>query len=118
MALRLGAAGTTATLKLMNGQVMEGKGNNRHSHGGCPFLPKVRELQSFMRTKASESMDSTRSVVSSHLLNVPKDVLQRLPKRSSLEDNVRAKRRATNPVNPNPQGLNFEVPDKFKDLIL
>ena len=107
-----------ATLKTMNGNVFEGKGCNRHSHGGDPLLPKVREIQSLMRAQAATTMDTTRTVVASNLVNVPADVLQRLPKRSSLEDNVRAKRRAGNPVNPNPQSLNFQVPDRFEDLVL
>ena len=107
-----------ATLKTLNGNVVEDLGCNHHSHGGDPFLPKVREIQSLMRAQAASTMDTTRTVVSSYLVNVSQDVLQRLPKRSSLEDNVRAKRRATNPVNPNPQSLNFQMPEKFQDMVL
>ena len=107
-----------ATLRTLNGNVVEGLGCNRHSHGGDPFLPKVREIQSLMRTQAASTMDTTRTVVSSNLVDVSQDVLQRLPKRSSLEDNVRAKRRATNPVDPNPQSLNFQMPERFQDMVL
>ena len=106
------------TIKTMNGQVMEGKGNANHSHSGDPFLPKVREVQSLMRSHAAETMESTRSVVSNHLVDLSQDVLQRLPKRASLDDNVRAKRRASHSVNPNPQSLNFEIPDEYSEFIL
>ena len=71
-----------------------------------------------MRAQAASTMDTTRTVVSSNLVDVPQDVLQRLPKRSSLEDNVRAKRRAANPVDPNPPSLNFQMPEKFQDMVL
>ncbi len=73
----------------------------------------VRQVQSDMRARASTSMESTRSIVASSLLNVNQDVLQRLPKRSSLNDNCRSKRLATN-IGPNPQDLNFEMPEKFQ----
>ena len=107
-----------ASLKTLNGHVLEGKGNKNHSHVGDPILPQVREIQSRMRTHASSSMDTTRTVVANSLLNVPMDVLQRMPKRSTLADNVRAKRRATNPIEPNPQSHDFELPEKYQGMVL
>lgn len=102
----------------MNGQVLQEESWTRHSHTGDPILPKVREVQSLIRAQAATGMDSTRSVVSSNLVNVSENVLQRMPKRATLDDNVRAKRRATNPIEPNPQGLNFEIPERYQNLIL
>ena len=102
-----------ATVKTLNGKVIEKLGWNNHSHHGDPLKPMVRQVQSDLRARASTSMESTSSIVSSSLLNV----LQRLPKRSSLNDNCRAKRRATN-IGPNPQDLNFEMPQKFETLTL
>lgn len=107
-----------ATVKTMNGIVQEGKGNDRHCHGGDPLLTAAREIQSKMRLKASECMESTSSIVAEHLDGVSADIQFRLPKRPSMFDNVRAKRRAVNPVEPNPQNLGFEMPDSFSNIIL
>ena len=107
-----------ATVKTLNGQVMEGKGNDRHSHSGDPLIPMIRKIQSDVRTKAATSMDTTRSIVSSALEDVPMDVLLRLPKRSTLDDNVRGKRRASNPVEPNPHTRVFDIPEEFQDVVL
>ena len=97
---------------------MEGKGNDRHSHSGDPLIPMIRKIQSDVRTKAATSMDTTRSIVSSALEDVPMDVLLRLPKRSTLDDNVRGKRRASNPVEPNPHTRVFDIPEEFQDVVL
>ena len=97
---------------------MDGKGCSNHSHNGDPILPQVRAVQSELRTRAAGTMDSTRMVLTSNLLGLSTDVLQRLPKRSSMEDNVRAKRRAKNPIDPNPQGLDFEIPEQFREMVL
>ncbi len=56
-------------------------------------------------------------VLTSNLLGLSSDVLQRLPKHLSIEDNVRSKRRAKNPVDPNPQGLDFEILEQFREIV-
>lgn len=107
-----------ASIKTLGGQVLDGKGCKDHSHNGDPILPQVRAVQSELRTRAAGTMDSTRMVLTSGLLGLSSDVLQRLPKRSSMEDNVRSKRRAKNPIDPNPQGLDFEIPEQFRAIVL
>ena len=89
-----------------------------HSHTGDPLLPKKRQVQALLRERASVSMETTSSVVSSALQGASADSLQRLPKRTALDDNCRAKRRATNPVQANPQSLNFVMPAEFVDMVL
>ena len=46
-------------------------------------------FQSQLRTRAAGTMDSTRMVLTSNLLGLSTDVLQRLPKRSSMEDKIK-----------------------------
>ena len=85
--------------------VIQEEGWSMHSHTGDPLLPKKRQVQALLRERASISMETTSSVVSSALQGASADILQRLPKRTALDDNCRAKRRATNPVQANPQSL-------------
>ena len=77
-----------ATYKTLNGHQLENEGLPTHSHSGDPLLPQVRKVQALIRGKAVETVDSTRSVVSSQLVDLPQDILQRLPKCPSLDDNV------------------------------
>ena len=46
------------------------------------------------------------------------DLLQRLPKRTSLEDNITSKRRDHNPMNPNSQSRVFEISDAYQTYML
>ena len=108
----------SASIKTLNGQILEGQGQVIHSHVGDPILTKVREVQSVIRNKASTSHDTTRSVLAENLVGQNQDILQWLPKRTSLEDNIRSKRRAGNPIDPNPQDLGFEIPEKYQDIVL
>lgn len=107
-----------ASIRTVNGIVLDGQGNLNHSHPGDPLTGVVRQVQSDIRSAAAAGQDSTRSILAENMTGLSQDVLQRLPKRSTLEDNVRAKRRATNPVEPNPQSLNFAIPARFTDIIL
>ncbi len=59
-----------ATVKTLNGKVLQNLGWKNHSHQGDPLKPMVRQVQSDMRARASTSMESTSSIVSSSLLNV------------------------------------------------
>ena len=76
--------------KTLNGQILEVQGQVIHSHVSDPILTKVREVQSVIRNKASTSHDTTRSVLAENLVGQNQDILQRLPKRTSLEDNIRS----------------------------
>lgn len=109
----------TAFIKTLNGEVLEGLGKNIHSHQGDPIQPQVRKVQSIMRQKAENSLESTRSILSTNLLGAGQDILQRLPKRSTLEDNIRSKkRRIANYVDPNPLNRNFQIPEQYNDIIM
>ena len=108
----------SAYIKTLNGLILGGQGQCVHSHVGDPILPTVKNVQSLLRSQASNSHDTTRSILSGNLVGINQDVLQRLPKRTSLEDNIRAKRRAGNPVDPNPLNLNFEIPQKYQNVVL
>ncbi len=68
-------------------------------------------------SQISGTMDSTRMVLTSNLLGLSSDVLHRLPKRSSMEGIVRSKRRAKNPIDPNSHGLDFEIPEQFREIV-
>ena len=108
----------SAYIKTLNGLILDGQGQCVHSHVGDPILPTVKNVQSLLRSQASNSHDTTRSILSGNLVGINQDVLQRLPKRTSLEDNIRAKRRAGNPVDPNPLNLNYEIPQKYQNVVL
>ena len=108
----------SASIRILKGLVLDGQGNPNHSHPGDPLTGEVRQVQSQIRSAATAGQDSTRSILAGNLTGLPQDVLQRLPKRSTLEDSVKAKRRATNPVEPNPQTLNFAMPARFTDIVL
>ncbi len=71
-----------------------------------------------MRVKASECKESTSSIVAEHLDGVSADIQFRLPYQPSMFDNVRANRRAVNPVEHYPQNLGFEMADSFSNMIL
>ncbi|KAK8393523.1 hypothetical protein O3P69_006690 [Scylla paramamosain] len=107
-----------ASIRTLQGIVLDGQGNPNHSHPGDPLTGEVRQVQSHIRSAATAGQDSTRSILAENMTGLSQDVLQRLPKRSTLEDSVRAKRRATNPVEPNPQSLNFAIPARFTDIVL
>ncbi|KAK8400947.1 hypothetical protein O3P69_002612 [Scylla paramamosain] len=107
-----------ASIRILQGIVLDGQGNPNHSHPGDPLTGEVRQVQSHIRSAATAGQDSTRSILAENMTGLSQDVLQRLPKRSTLEDSVRAKRRATNPVEPNPQSLNFAIPARFTDIVL
>ena len=106
-----------ASIRTLNGIVLDGHGNPNHSHHGDPLTGEVRQVQSHIRSAAASGQDSTRSILAGNLTGLSQDVLQRLPKRSSLEDSVRAKRRSTNPIEPNHQTLNFAIPARFTDIV-
>ncbi len=75
-------------------------------------------VQSLIRSKASTSLDTTRNVVAESLAGLNQDILQRLSKCSTVDDNIQSKRRAGNPVEPNPQNLSFEIPERFRNVLL
>ncbi|KAK8383432.1 hypothetical protein O3P69_019072 [Scylla paramamosain] len=107
-----------ASIRTLQGIVLDGQGNPNHSHPGDPLTGEVRQVQSHIRSAATAGQESTRSILAENMTGLSQDVLQRLPKRSTLEDSVRAKRRATNPVEPNSQSLNFAIPARFTDIVL
>ena len=79
----------SASIKTLNGQILEGPGQILHSHVGDPIMPEVMKVQSLLRTKANTSHDTTRSTLAEYLVGLNQNVLQRLPRRTSLEDNIR-----------------------------
>ena len=105
------------SIKTLNGQVVQG-GNPNHTHMADPVLANVRKIQSGLRTVASSGNNTTRSVLGEILNNLDDDEMARLPKRTSLEDNIRSKRRVTDSGNPNPVSLNFAIPIQFSSQIL
>ena len=107
----------SASIKTKDG-IIQGDGLPTHSHIGDPVKNNVLRVQSLIRSKASTSLETTRTVVAESLVGLNQDVLQRLPKRSTLDDNIRSKRRAENPVEPNPQDLRFEIPERFHNVLL
>ncbi|QQP37424.1 Broad-complex core protein isoform 6 [Caligus rogercresseyi] len=66
----------------------DGQGNLNHSHPGNPLTGVVRQVQSNIRSAAAAGQDSTRSILAENMTGLSQDVLQRLPKRSTLEDNA------------------------------
>ena len=58
----------SATIRTLDGQVIEEKSRKEHNHAGDPLLSKVREVQSQIHKRASTTMDSTRSVVASKII--------------------------------------------------
>ena len=62
-----------------------------HSHIDDPVKNNVIRVQSVIRSKTLTSLDTTRTVVAESLVGLNQDVLQRLPKRSTLDDNIRTK---------------------------
>ena len=109
--------GCKASIRTKDG-IVQGNEEPVHSHTGDPVKNDVLRVQSLLRTKASSTLDTTRSVLADCLTGVSQDTLQRLPKRPSLDDNIRAKRRVGNPVEPNPQNLGFEIPEKYRNVLL
>ena len=108
----------SATIKTLDGEIIGGQGNPIHSHLGDPVDPTVKYVQSILRSQASTSHDTTRSILSETLVGLDQNILQRLPKRTTLEDNIRSKRRSKNPVEPNPHDLSFVIPQKYRNIIL
>ena len=72
----------SAYIKTLNGLILDGQGQCVHSHVGDPILPTVKNVQSLLRSQASNSHDTTRSILSGNLVGINQDVLQRLPKRT------------------------------------
>ena len=69
----------SASMYTQGDVVIQEVGWSMHSHTGDPLLPKKRQVQALLRERASVSMETTSSVVSSALQGASADILQRLP---------------------------------------
>ena len=64
-----------------------------HCHQGDPSKAQAHGLSAAIRQAAEASDASTRNVLGGSLAGASQDVLSRLPKRHSIEDNIRAIRK-------------------------
>lgn len=93
--------------------------NGEHNHAGDQAQVEASKIKSDLKEAASsQPTASTRNILGQALGGSSNDVLARLPKRATLEDNVRRAKRRDNAPAPNPQSKNFEIPDCYADFVL
>ena len=69
------------------------------------ILSTLKLELSELRTRATDTMNGPDLIV----FYLSSDELKRLPNNSTMEDNIRSKRRAKNPINLRPKGLDLAI---------
>ena len=105
-----------SVVHLRNGAIVHGP--LVHSHPPDPVRAKANKIKSQIKEQAGQVGSTTRQILGSNLQNVPSPVRVVLPKKSSLERKVRAVRAKTISAAPNPTDRDFEIPEKYKPIIL
>ena len=89
-----------------------------HCHEGDPYQVQAHHLAATIRQEASTSGESTRNVLGNSVVGASLDVMARMPKRHSMEDNIRSLRNRGNPLPEVPRDRRFVIPDEFADLVV
>ncbi len=89
-----------------------------HSHESNLVKAKACKVKSNAKVEAMRQVASTRNILGTHLEAVPSVVLQAMPKKGSLERQIRRARQKVNFPLPDPTSLDFEIPAEFQDVVV
>ena len=100
-----------------NGELIV-KEPSEHCHAADCVQSSANALLSKMRCDAASNQDSSRNILGDNILQATDDVLSKLPKKSLIERNLRRIRQKNNAVAPDPNSINFDIPNEYEDLII
>ncbi|KFM58704.1 hypothetical protein X975_17494, partial [Stegodyphus mimosarum] len=101
-------------LKTKDGSIM--KEPTEHCHDSCPQKVIANAARSQMREDMKSVAATPRNVIGNVLSGLSNDVLACFPKQSSLTRNLLHHRKEG--YLPNPSNTNFEIPEKYINLVL
>ena len=78
---------------------------------------RAKVLMSKMKEDAGSQLAATRNILGTHLEQVPAPVMAHLPKKNTLERNIRNARSKGNLPVPDPMSRDFEIPEEFNDFV-
>ena len=93
-------------------------GPSEHSHSGDPVQVAVVRARTTIVNRAEGGLETPRLILGEQLTVMSDDALARMPRKSSLERQVRRKRQKMDNVHPVPHDRNFELPQEYQDLVL
>ena len=85
---------------------------------GDPVAVMADKFRAQLREVASTTNTSTRNVIGQQVADASNELLQRLPRKSALEQTVIRKRRRTEEPLANPVSLNFDIPRNYQHIVL
>ncbi len=87
-------------------------GVDKYRHGKIAKA-KANKIRSQAKDEAQRQVASTRNILGTHLEQVSSAVMREMPKKGTLERQIRRARQKANFPLPDPTSLDFEVPEEF-----
>jgi hypothetical protein len=88
----------------------------QHCHDSCPQRAEANMARSQMRLDMGAVSATPRNVMGNVLTTVSNDALAHMPRQSSVVRSLRNHRNVEHM--PNPTTTNFDIPDKYRDMLL
>ena len=91
---------------------------SEHTHSGDSVQTEANAVIAKIKECAETSRATTRTIIGDNMSHLSDDVLARMPKKSSIERQIRRRRQHTEGMQPPPQSRHFAIPDEYLDVVL